>query len=168
MPDLVAETGTGSSSANSYATIDEGDIYHEAHLYATDWTGASDDDKEKALIWASRLLDEQVNWSGGRYSQNQGLRWPRIGVYDADGWVIDSDEIPQAVKDAACEYGRLLIASNLTATEDTVGFRKLKVDVIEIEMDKYDRKPTMPLSVWNIVKHLGTKAGKRKRMLVLG
>lgn len=40
-----------------YRTIADADNYFSSQLYATDWTGASDDDKEKALIMATRAVD---------------------------------------------------------------------------------------------------------------
>jgi len=50
---LVKETGTGLSNANSYADAAEGDAYHEGHLYASSWTGASTGTKEAALVMAT-------------------------------------------------------------------------------------------------------------------
>ena len=40
---LIKETGAGLVDANSYADVADGNAYHDGHLYATAWTGASDD-----------------------------------------------------------------------------------------------------------------------------
>ena len=57
---IVLDATVGGSSANSYCTRAEGDTYHEAHLYATAWTGATSGNKDAALVWATRMLDEQI------------------------------------------------------------------------------------------------------------
>ena len=38
---LKKEDGSGFSDANAYADVTDGDAYHEGHLYASAWTGAS-------------------------------------------------------------------------------------------------------------------------------
>ena len=42
---LVKEDGTGLVNANSYASAADCDAYHAGHLYATAWTGATDDQR---------------------------------------------------------------------------------------------------------------------------
>lgn len=164
---LIVETGSNVTGANSYLTLTEADEYHEKHLYATDWTGASDDTREAALMWATRLIDEQVNWYGGKTYQGQPLRWPRIGIYDPDGYSIGSYEIPQFLKDAVAEYARVLIGEDLTTVNDDIrGISEMKVDVIQIKFDKRDRKRMLPASVWSIVRQYGSRAGSRKKYLV--
>ena len=59
---LVKEDGTGKSDANSYASVADADAYHEGHLYASAWTGATTADKEKALVMATRLRTA-TRWS---------------------------------------------------------------------------------------------------------
>ena len=53
---LIKEDGTGKTDANAYADVAESDAYHEGHLYATDWTGASGATKAAALVMATRLV----------------------------------------------------------------------------------------------------------------
>ncbi len=57
MPTVIITPGA--SNANSYCSRADGDAYHEAHLYASAWTGATADQKDAALFWATRLLDEK-------------------------------------------------------------------------------------------------------------
>jgi len=54
---LILETGAGLANANSYATVAESDAYHDGHLYATAWTGATSGNKAAALVMATRLID---------------------------------------------------------------------------------------------------------------
>jgi hypothetical protein len=45
------------AESETYRSVDDADRYFADQLYATDWTGASDDDKSKALLMASRAVD---------------------------------------------------------------------------------------------------------------
>jgi len=156
---MAFNTEVGGASSTSYSTVAEADAYHEMRLYADDWDTASNTTKEKSLMWATRLLDENVDWTGVKADDDQSLRWPRYGTYDADGYAIDNDVIPQAVKYATAELALALIQNNRTAEPDTVGFKSLKVaGVIDFEVDKSDRDQmgVLPDSVQNIIAFLGT------------
>jgi hypothetical protein len=95
-PTLVVEDGTGLSTANSYATVEEADVYFDGRLHGERWVGADDDTKTAALIWATALLDQVCVWRGtpvkpcaqdGFTGTVQALRWPRVGVPARDGIV---------------------------------------------------------------------------------
>ena len=79
------------------------DAYHAARGN-TVWAGV-DEEKQAALLKAVQYVDGhyRTRWKGARTNRLQALCWPRTGARDADGWAIDSDEIPQEVKDAVCE-----------------------------------------------------------------
>src|SRR5690348_9503560 len=81
---LVKEDGTGRTDANSYASAADGDAYHDGHLYATAWTAASTGNKEKALVFATRLIDSQMQFNGFRANGGQALQWPRVNCPDPD------------------------------------------------------------------------------------
>lgn len=152
---LTLDATVGGQNSNSYTTAAEGDTYHEARLYATDWTGATTANKEAALVWATRVLDYSFEWTGAKYTLEQALRWPRFGALNRDGELFGSDEIPAELKDAVAELARLLIASNRPGEKGTEGLKRLKVDVIELEFDKLDRIPTVPDDVYQMIAHLG-------------
>ena len=61
---LVKEDGSGKTDANTYALVADADAFHEGHLYATAWTGASIANKEKALVLATRLIDASYDFNG--------------------------------------------------------------------------------------------------------
>ncbi len=153
---LVLDATVGGPNSNSYSTLTEANEYHEAHLYATDWTGATDPKKEAALVWATRLLDELVDWYGYRSEEPdvQALRWPRTGVMGRDGYYFDEDIIPQFLKDATAEFARNLLASNRLAEEET-GLKSLGVGSINLSFDKEDRKNVIPPSVLSLVRPFG-------------
>lgn len=150
---LVLDATVGGSSANSYCTRAEGDTYHEAHLYATAWTGATSGNKDAALVWATRMLDEQIEWAGEKTTVEQALRWPRGGAYDRDGIEIDSDIIPAFLKNATAELARYLLSSDRPSALDSAmsGIESVEVGSVKVKFDKMDRISTLPDSVMAMI-----------------
>jgi hypothetical protein len=163
---IIVETGTPLENSNSYCTLAAGDTYHEERLHVTDWTGATDDDKNRGLVQATRMLDELVDWDGSKVDEDQALRWPRHNVRGPDHFSIDDASIPKFLREATAEMARLLIAGDRGADSDTSGFTRIKVDVIELEIDKSDRQDTLPDSVWEMVKAYGVKYSSVVKTLV--
>jgi hypothetical protein len=126
---LIKEDGSGKVDANSYAAATDGDAYFDGHLYATAWTAASTGSKEKALVFATRLVDSQFQFNGWKAHDQQALQWPRERCPDPDkslvtisvlvpflGTFVDADMVPASVVGATCEMAReLLIADRTTA-----------------------------------------------------
>jgi len=137
MPTLDATVG--GASTNTYATYAEASTYHNGHVYASTWTAATSTVKETALIMASRLLDEWVDWRGYRTTEGQALRWPRYNVNDRDGWLLDHDVIPTFLVNATSELARYLTTTDSTAIPDTQGFKELAVGSLKLVVDKEDR-----------------------------
>lgn len=150
---LILDATVGGESANSYCTRAEGTTYHEAHLYATAWTGATDANKDAALVWATRMLDEQIEWAGEKTTVEQALRWPRGGAYDRDGCGIEDDVIPTFLKNATAELARYLLEGNRPGTLDSSmsGVESVKVGTVEVKFDKMDRIATLPESVMAMI-----------------
>jgi hypothetical protein len=118
---LVKEDGTGLANANSYASAADGDAYHDGHLYATVWTSATTPNKEKALVFASRVIDSQYRFNGVRATTTQALQWPRSDCPDPDAapdstgvGLFASDVIPTVLINATCEMARALLATDRT------------------------------------------------------
>ena len=113
---LIKEDGTGLVDANAYANAADGDVYYDGHLYATAWTAATTGNKEKALVMATRLIDSQFQFGGGKTKETQALQWPREDCRDPDGPdFLASDAVPKAVLDATCEMARELLIVDRTA-----------------------------------------------------
>lgn len=152
---LTLDASIGGSAANSYNAVTDGDDYHDGRLFAIDWTDAATATKEAALVWATRLLDTHFDWQGGKFTLEQALRWPRFGALDRDGELIDSVVLPPSLKNAVSELARLLIIGDRSIEKGTEGLEKLKVDVIELTFDKFDRTKTIPDEVYQMISHLG-------------
>jgi len=163
---LVVEDGTGKTNSNSYASSANGDSYHDKHVAATDWTGATTAVKEAALAHATRLLDENVSWHGIKQDPDQALEWPRAGVSDKNGYAIDSNEIQQWLIDATAELARWMIIGDRTLEAGEKGFKRLKVGDLELEPNLSDRKEILPKIVIRMVAPFGTVAGGMTAKLV--
>ena len=142
---LIKEDGTGMADANSYANANDGDAYHETHLYATAWTGATSDNKEIALIMATRLIDAECEFLGFHKSSAQALQWPRVQVPDREAsgvfWVpglviglgpaaplyLPSDVVPAGVVNATCELARELLITDRTGAPLGEGLKSTSV-----------------------------------------
>lgn len=149
----------GDAAANSYASISDADAYHKTHLYNSAWIAADDWKREAALIWATRLLDEQVEWSGDVESLTQALRWPRANVLERDGRrYFDSGIIPTFLKNATAELARHLLAGDRTQ-ERSIGIQSVVADAVEVVFDKHDVKPILPPSVRSMVQPYGEVQG---------
>ena len=75
---------TERKTANSYCSLEEANVYFDTRLNTKVWTEASDEDKSKALIMATRNI-ETLNFKGRKEYQGQpgsdtyqSLQWPRL------------------------------------------------------------------------------------------
>lgn len=106
---MAIEATVGGESSNSYVTLAEAEAYFAERLHSDAWAGASESDKEKALLTACRRLERLRYWDGNQPAltdPRQALTFPRTRDVDADGSYI----IPQPVKDAQCEEALALLS----------------------------------------------------------
>jgi hypothetical protein len=143
---LIKEDGTGKADANSYANVADGDAYHEGHLYATPWTGATADQKAAALVMATRLIDSQYQFSGVKAQSAQALQWPRLDCPDPDadandGGMVFENVVPKAVLNATCEMARELLVTDRTAAPQGEGLKYQNIGTTQTGYDPEDRRP---------------------------
>ena len=106
---MAIEATVGGENSNSYITLAEAEDYFAERLHADAWAGASEADKEKALLTACRHLEQLRYWDGNRPAftdPRQRLRFPRVIDTDAAGAFV----IPHPVKEAQCEEALALLA----------------------------------------------------------
>lgn len=168
---IIVEDGTGKADANSYATVAEGDAYHEGHLYASAWTGATDERKGIALVMATRMINAAVQWAGERGSGEQALEWPRFRVERPDlgrisalgawGNYWPENEVPRPIKDATAEQARALLQKDLSATPASQGVKSFSVGqgAVAFEFDKHDRPGPLTDEVMRMLEPFATVRG---------
>ena len=153
---LIKETGAGLVDANSYADVADGNAYHDGHLYASAWTGASDDQKAVALVMASRLIDAEFQFNGTRTTAGQSLQWPRAMCPEPDNVhvpisvllpipydYVEYDKVPKAVVQATCEMARELLITDRTAAPAGEGLKYFNDSGKQTGYDKTDRRPVL-------------------------
>lgn len=147
---LEVETGSGSATAESYISVADADSYHSLNGNPSSWSGATTGEKESALRQATQYLDDkyQSRWRGERALSSQALRWPRVNVYDDDGFAVSSTSIPAKLKQAVAVVALEVIGgTSLFVTETAAGSlsaKRVKVGGIEIAKEFAGSQSSQP------------------------
>lgn len=168
---VILDTTVGGPTANSYCSLVDALAYNDTHPYGTSWASVAitDDQRSRALITATGLLDQHVAWSvgrgyllgynigGGVASSTQRLLWPRVGVIGKNNYLISSTVIPPEVRDATAEFARQLLATDLTKDSkiESMGIVALKAGPVDVEF-KNTTARVIPDAVFFMIRHLGS------------
>lgn len=128
----------GSLTANSYATIAEANAYHASELYGSPWADLDDDQKALSLITATRLLDENIVWTGWPSAYRQPLGYPRSGILNRNQAQIPNGTIPQVLKNATAMLALILTqAGELpnSGSPNPTGLSRMKVGPVEMDFN---------------------------------
>lgn len=98
---LIVEDGTGRADADAYVSVADADAYLADYGAPASWSSATTTAKEEAIRRATRAMDALYGrrWKGVRKVRTQALDWPRVGVVDRDGYLMD--EFPTVIANAA-------------------------------------------------------------------
>ena len=107
-----------SATANSYVTLAEANTYFETVPDSTTWDDKTVDQKNRALIAATRWIDSFM-FFGDRCDQGQALKFPRNN-YQVDDVELSCTTIPVNIKYAQYELARAL-ANDTDAMTGNVG-----------------------------------------------
>ena len=121
-------------SSNSYATLADANSYFETSPDDSTWTNKSDDQKNRALISATRWIDS-LNFYGDRCDQGQALKWPRNN-YEVDNVELVCTAIPNNIKYAEYELARALANETdaITGNKGTDGtYEEVKLGELEVK-----------------------------------
>ncbi len=152
-----AVTTPGASNATSYCSVAEADAYFESSPFSETWDAATDDEKCRALVTATRLLDEQFDWFGSVVTSLQKLLWPRNGMRGRNGFYVEDTVIPQDLKEMTAQLASDLLDGNRTAdnTAQTDGILSFKAGPIEATFKNPTGK-VLPDAVIYGLAHYGT------------
>ena len=130
---LIVEDGTAKSTADAYISQADADTYHSERNNTT-WASLSADAKDAAIRYATVTLDGIYEWTGEITSSSQALGWPRDGAEDAEGRVIDADELPDAIAYATAELALLNNTQALNSSYERGGaVRREQVGPLSVE-----------------------------------
>jgi hypothetical protein len=135
---LIVEDGSISSpSANTYATQDYVATFC-SDRGLTEWADlASASLEEQAIHRAMSYIDTR-NFKGWKVEYDQPCAWPREGVYDEDGYLLDDDAIPARILRALARasYEEAKEAGVLQETQSRDDFTSSeRVDVISVSYE---------------------------------
>jgi len=130
----------GGASSNSFCTLAEADQYHDDRSpVGTTWSGETDANKNRALLFATTLLEACVIWTGFVKSDSQALLWPRYGMTKRNTYALDDDVVPQELKNCQAEFARQLLA-DIGRTDDsdieTKGITSITAGPVSLTFDQ--------------------------------
>ena len=158
------------TSSNSYATRANAVAYAGDRLGQAAWSAASDSDKDKSLIMATRYLD-QLLWRGERTTSTQALSFPRKYVPDPDSTAsywgqnirlrqdhFDSDTIPNRVLFSVYELSFRVFSDNeLLGDPSLKQFTNVNISgVLSIDVDRAGLTRILDRNILNFISPLLT------------
>lgn len=113
--------------------------------------------REKAIIWATRILEGMMDWRGSIRTVDQALRWPRSGVVDDDGRNLDYDTIPARLEEATAELALFLLGRDTFVMPSLLGqgFSRAKVGSLEVVVDDKQVVEAIPSNILALLEPLG-------------
>ena len=157
MPVIPDATVKGTAS-NSYITVARGNqLLTDTRLNVTGWNSASDDDKARAVIYGTYLLDNVFMWHGTPRTIEQKLDWPRSGVYDNNGDDFDYDTIPEPLERAVAEMALQLLSRDRMSDPSLLGlgFSEAKVGSISVKVSEEMKVSLIPDYITTVLHELG-------------
>jgi hypothetical protein len=154
LPPSALVTTAGSASANSYVTLAVANQYHANRPpVGTTWDDATSDEKGAALIWATKLLDSLIDWTGWVVTETQALLWPRVGMWYRSGYYVPSDVIPVELQHATAEYARQLLLEDRAGDSDieTVGLTHLTAGPVSLTFKDSVYAKVVPDAVFHLI-----------------
>lgn len=134
MATITVEDGTVVANATSYATV------LQLTTYASERGITITGDADELLINAMDYIEAQ-NFIGTKYSKDQDLQWPRVGVV-IDGYSYDRTEIPALLITAQIVTALAIDIGEGPLSTFTQNVKRKKVDSLEIEyMDGSSSNP---------------------------
>ena len=153
MATLIVEDGSIVSGANTYVTVAEFQQFcSERNISITDTYG----DESELLIQAMDYFEQQP-FKGIKFIETQSLQFPRSDFY-LDGYLTDSDAIPQLVKDAQITIAISIMQGNDPLSTLDRSVKREQVDVLEVEYMDNAGPTVMIRSIGNIMRKLVTSS----------
>ncbi len=136
---LVLDVTPAATTANAYATLADVEAYALTLPVANDWAAATTEQKNAAIVQATRMMDT-LDWTGYRINPlTQVLQWPRYYSYDREGFPLPVDVIPWQIRNICCEFAIRLISDDRAA--DSGGLAPETVKVGSLDVGQMRRRP---------------------------
>ena len=121
---------------NCFVSNEEAEEYFVGRIDAAAWDTADPTQKDKALVTATRILNE-LSWAGYAASSNQVLAFPRICSFFEPlmGFTVEAVDIPRRIKEATCELAYHLL-NNDGLLDETGSVSELAVGPVQLNSVK--------------------------------
>ena len=159
MPATIDATVAG-AAANSYVTLASADTYFETVPDSSTWTDKTNDQKNRALISATRWIDA-LTFYGDRCTETQSLKWPREN-YTVDGLDLSCTVIPPEIKTATYELARALAndTSSITSSTGTTGlYDEVELGDLRVKYNKSSQAVGLVTNVFDVYPWLQSYLG---------
>lgn len=170
---IEVETGVGSDTAESFASVADCDSYFSLRGL-TNWATLSTNEKEQALRRATDYMQQayRERWSGTRASSSQALDWPRYdvpvkdlpGSFSSSNVYFASNAVPAEVK-TACIMLALRAAAGDLAPDLGSQKAKVKIGPIETEYVAGTRQTTKFQAVDHLLQPFFTGSGSNMKLV---
>ena len=156
----VIDATLGGASANSYVTLADADAYFDTTPDSTNWDNKTTDQKNRALISATRWIDA-LSFYGDRCSETQALKWPRKD-YTVDGIDLACTLIPVGIEIATYELARALANDTdaITGSTGTTGiYDQVELGDLKVKYNKTSQTSGVINNVFDVYPWLQTYLG---------
>ena len=143
---LVVNSTPAASACNSYVSLADMASYVSQRVpdevLVSQWNDLEPDKKAFYVVEASQRLDNLVDWIGLRYSDGQGMKWPRYNAF-VDGVELDSATFPSALVHAACEMALWLCQNaGVSSVTQNAAFDSVRVGPIRVDFNEQAGGPS--------------------------
>jgi hypothetical protein len=142
---------------NSYVTLEEANTYLVGQ--SSSWVAATTEQKERALIQATSLLEDQ-NWLSQVVESTQPLAWPRLSFSFFDptkGMQVNVPQgsVPQRLKTAIFNQALHLIQyPSLFESRTTQDFESISIGPLSVQDSDSNEKRSIPVVPYGSVTKL--------------
>jgi hypothetical protein len=154
---IVVETGSGSATAESFASVADATTYHSNRGNAAWAALASDTVREQCLRKATDYMEQafRTRWQGYRNTATQALSWPRsfvylepfiLGAVGSYPYLVADDIVPVQVKNACAELALKAATADLLA-DTTQQVVSETIGPISTTYDKFSPQNTRYIAI---------------------
>lgn len=132
-------TATLVVGTNTYITLAEANTYFADRLGIDAWTNATDDNKNKALLMACKIIDDQ-QYDGRPVSIVQSSAFPRYGLKNRQKQLLPSLSTPDDVKYAQAEQALYILEEYSTFDASSERLQLQREGVTRIKINDYEEQ----------------------------
>ncbi len=164
---FIVEDGSGRVDATAYCDLAFCEAYADRILddRKTAWIAADTLTKQQCLVQATATFDDYVYFPQGytpyrnrRLTRFQALQFPRVGLVDEDGFLINERSVPLFVKNCVSMLAVTFASTDLLA-EPIRGVKSASVGPLSVTFsENYNHQPVaIPRTIRMMVSRFGGK-----------